>query len=354
VDLSPPANPAQIGQVRINPRDGAEMVWIPAGEFLRGSKIEEIDVLIKTYPEHPRLDRSVEKKDEEERKNPNVKREKEKPLPSGGTANGEKDDPDHPKPPRIEFREKRKQPSEQDREEEERKEQEQEAHEREIERTREKIPPVLTAHPEHRREGFINETPQSKITLDGYWIYKNPVTVAQYRKFCTGTGRPMPAPPEWGWKDDHPVVDISWEDARAYSLWAGLQLPTESQWEKAARGTDGRQFPWGARWDGKQCANSVEPDVMNSTRPVGSFPPNSYGLNDMAGNVWQMCEDWYDKDYYKNAPSKNPTGPASGTLRVMRGGSWGHGYPLDFRCSYRSWNYPSNRYNDYGFRCASR
>jgi formylglycine-generating enzyme required for sulfatase activity len=89
----------------------------------------------------------------------------------------------------------------------------------------------------------LEDQPAHKVYLDGYWIYKTPVTVAQYQKFCEATGRAMPSAPSWGWKEDHPMVNVSWDDAKVFCDWAGMRLPTEAEWEKAARGTDGRKYP---------------------------------------------------------------------------------------------------------------
>jgi formylglycine-generating enzyme required for sulfatase activity len=179
---------------------------------------------------------------------------------------------------------------------------------------------------------YDDEKPQRKVHLDGYWIYKHEVTVAQYRKFSQATGRDMPQAPDRGWKDNYAIVNVSWEDARAYADWAGVALPTEAQWEKAARGTDGREYPWGNEWDASKCANS-----LSSTKPVGSYAGDlsPYGLHDMAGNVWEWCADWYDSSYYADASKDNPTGPANGTARVLRGGSWDRGVTTDFRCANR-------------------
>jgi formylglycine-generating enzyme required for sulfatase activity len=246
----------KIGDVRINSKDGAEMVWVPAGEFLMGSTDEEIAQLLKENP--------------------------------GWKA-----------------------------------------------------------------DWFAREKPQRKVNLDGYWIYKNPVTVAQYRKFCEATGRKMRDAPTWGWKDDHPIVNVTWHDATAYAKWAGGRLPTEAQWEKAARGTDGRRYPWGNDWPPPKGAGNFAdkaltreaPELAKAlseagfpplsdyddgyayTSPVGSFPAGAspYGALDMAGNVWEWCEDWYGKDYYKSAPLTNPQGPGSGSYRVVRGGGWDSG-----------------------------
>ena len=198
-----------------------------------------------------------------------------------------------------------------------------------------------------------DERPQRNVYLDGYWIYKTEVTVAQYRKFCEATNREMPEAPEWGWKEDHPVVDVSWQDAADYAEWAGASLPTEAQWEKAARGTDGRKFPWGNEWDGGRCANSVS-GRLKGTKPVGSYPSGAspYGCLDMAGNVWEWCAGWYDEDYYRKAPSNNPPGPASGSHRVLRGGSWYYAHDGYFRCARRCRYAPGRRYGSYGFRCS--
>ena len=183
-------------------------------------------------------------------------------------------------------------------------------------------------------EGYDRERPQHTVYLDGYWIYKNEVTVAQYRNFCKTTGRNMPDPPNWGWKDDHPVVNVTWDEAKAYCEWAGAALPTEAQWEKAARGTDGRIYPWGNDWD-KTRLNSYQ-SGSTATTPVGNYPGGAspYGCLDMAGNGWQWCADWYDATYYANSPARNPTGPATGTTRVLRGGSW-FNLPACCRSAYR-------------------
>jgi formylglycine-generating enzyme required for sulfatase activity len=171
---------------------------------------------------------------------------------------------------------------------------------------------------------FTDEEPPRQVYLDGYWIYKNDVTVARYRKFCKATNHDMPAAPGWGWKDDQPIVNVTWDDAKAYCDWAGVALPTEAQWEKAARGTDGRIYPWGNTWDAAKAWCSVA-TPRTSTAPVGSIPAGAspYGCLDMSGNVCQWCADWYVATYYATAPGQNPTGPASGGYRVVRGGSWG-------------------------------
>ncbi len=201
------------------------------------------------------------------------------------------------------------------------------------------------------------EKPQHKVYLDAYYMYKTEVTVAQYRKFCTATDRKMPNAPDWGWQDTHPIVNVTWNDAKAYADWAGAILPTEAQWEKAARGGDGRIYPWGNTWDATKCANRENSGNGNTTRgthPVGSFPTGAspYGVMDMAGNAWEWCADWYGAGYYKNSPLKNPIGPATGECRVMRGGSWFNSYGI-CRGALRTDGDPGDNDDGFGFRCAS-
>ena len=202
----------------------------------------------------------------------------------------------------------------------------------------------------------IPNNPRRDVTLSGYWMYKNVVTVEQYKTFCTATKVAMPPPPKFNknWaKGDHPIVNVNWNDANAYCKWAGVSLPTEAQWEKAARGTDGRHYPWG---------NDFEPDRVWSskkkigdaggTTPVGVYGISPYGCSDMAGNVLQWCADWYDADYGKSAPANDPPGPATGKWRVLRGGSWDRHDQGYFRCAYRYYRGPGYRFSLDGFRCA--
>jgi formylglycine-generating enzyme required for sulfatase activity len=180
--------------------------------------------------------------------------------------------------------------------------------------------------------GEADEHPQRRVYLDAFWVDKTEVTVAQYRRFCHATGREMPVPPPWGWQDNHPIVRVSWEEASAYATWARKRLPTEAEWEKAARGADGRAYPWGSNWDPSKCV-----DGRQSTEPVGSRPAGAspYGVLDMAGNVWEWCSDWYDAGYYRAAPAVNPIGPASGVYVVLRGGGWDTDNPASLRSGNR-------------------
>jgi iron(II)-dependent oxidoreductase len=203
-------------------------------------------------------------------------------------------------------------------------------------------------------EWFENEKPQRKIYLDAYYIDETPVTNEEYQKFVLATGHRVP----YGWdetwrtfptgKNKHPVVNVSWDDANAYARWAGGRLPTEAEWEKAARGTDGRRYPWGNEFDETRC------NLGGGTTPVGEYSARGnspYGVKDMAGNVWEWCADWYNENYYGNSPTQNPKGPASGDSHVLRGGAWNH-YQVIARCAFRGWYSPVDRDDLIGFRLA--
>jgi formylglycine-generating enzyme required for sulfatase activity/predicted Ser/Thr protein kinase len=203
-----------------------------------------------------------------------------------------------------------------------------------------------------------DEKPQHTVYLDAFWIDRTEVTNAQYR-LCVEAGA-CRAPTECDWgeptyddasKADHPVVCVSWDDARTYCQWAGAWLPTEAEWEKAARGTDAQLYPWGNDWDSNKC-NTAEGGVGGTT-PVGKYSPagdSPYGCADMAGNVWEWVNDWYDSSYYSSSPDRNPQAPDSGDLRVLRGGSWGNGR-IGARSAVRYWYYPDFRSNYNGYRC---
>ncbi len=208
------------------------------------------------------------------------------------------------------------------------------------------------------------EQPQREITLAAYAIGRYPVTNAEYAVFIANTHRRAPAhwingtPPPG--LDNHPVVNVTWSDAATYCMWLSevtgktYRLPTEAQWEKAARGSDRRPFPWGGRWDKHRC-NTLETG-LRATTPIGTFSPvgdSSYGCSDMAGNVWEWVLDWFSKDYYANSTvTENPLGPVNGAVKVMRGGS----YNVDgwqARTSNRSYANRNLVSPEVGFRVAS-
>jgi formylglycine-generating enzyme required for sulfatase activity len=170
---------------------------------------------------------------------------------------------------------------------------------------------------------------------------------------------------------NRPVVQTSWEDATAFAEWAGVALPTEAQFERAARaGVDGRVFPWGVEATPPPGSGNFRggefraayprsaflpipgyADAMVATSPVGSFGANAYGLSDLAGNVWEWCADWYAKDGYPPSDATDPTGPPTGTQRVLRGGSWFDVLPA-LRLSARASGAPTSCFVHRGFRCA--
>jgi formylglycine-generating enzyme len=208
-------------------------------------------------------------------------------------------------------------------------------------------------------DGPDDERPRRRVYLNGFRIYLTEVTVAQYRAFCAACGRSMPDPPSWGWKDDHPIVNVSADDAQAYAQWAGVALPTEAQWEKAARGPDGRNYPWGNEWNPDKChCSRAKLNDAQGTAPVTAHPEGASpcGALDMVGNVWELCADWYRKDCYRTAPSRNPTGPSSGAVRVVRGGSWAFIGGAAFRATRRANENYLPAGSDHlagGFRCVA-
>ncbi len=306
-DTPPPAPPLDIGSTMISEKDGMEMVYVPAGEFLMGSTSSQVQDIVRQCVE------AGEKQDDCER-------------------------------------------------------------------------------------WFGDETPQHTVYLDAFWIDKTEVTNAMFAKFVESEAYQttaekegcgwvyLPDKKDWDcisgadWRhprgpdsdlsglDAHPVVLVSWFDAKAYCEWVGKRLPTEAEWEKAARGTDGRTYPWGNEWDvhttkrlnfadknaDLDWSDREADDGYQYTAPVGSYPAGAspYGALDMAGNVWEWVADWYDANYYATSPSRNPTGPHSGDVRVLRGGSW-HDIQDDVRSAPRYGYDPDLRGDDSGFRCVA-
>jgi len=204
-------------------------------------------------------------------------------------------------------------------------------------------------------EGDPDEQPAHEVTLTTFQMSKTPVTVAQYRTYCNATGKKMPAPPSWGWIDNHPMVNVTWHDAVDYTDWLAdktgknYQLPTEAQWEYAARGgnqSKGNKYAGGRSLDmvGWYKGNSNE-----QTQPVAQKRPNELGLYDMSGNVFEWCKDWYAEDYYATSPKENPKGPATGSYRVVRSGSWNVTAAF-CRVANRGSYAPGNIYYNCGFR----
>jgi formylglycine-generating enzyme required for sulfatase activity len=239
--------------------------------------------------------------------------------------------------------------------------------------------------------GSSNQKPQHTVFLDAYYIDKFEVTNAEFEQFMAAGGYTMQAfwsdagwswrtggghtqPATWGSDANRcgpgwpgfPVNGVSWYEAEAYANFAGKRLPTEAEWEKVARGTDARSYPWGEGIDNSRANYSGSGDPYESgTTPVGFYDgrlhpsppfqttdsPSPYGAYDMAGNVWEWVRDWYSATYYGSSPDTNPPGPISGTSRVLRGGSWSDEASY-LRCAQRYYNYPTSRYSYNGFRCA--
>lgn len=231
-----------------------------------------------------------------------------------------------------------------------------------------------------------DQRPVHRVYVSEFFIGRFPVTQDEYARFVRATGHPAPAvrglplitaggrdgvfkanaaPYVWvnGEPDaghgSHPVVLIKYEDALAYCTWLSqtlnrsVRLPTEAEWEKAARGgVDGLQYPWGDDIDPSRCNFLVDPSMKHqrSTRPTGTYPPNPYGLYDMAGNVWEWVSDWYSADYYASSEMRDPRGPQSGAMRIVRGGSWVNEDVGMLRCAYRHKVPPDTYAYSIGFR----
>jgi sulfatase modifying factor 1 len=200
------------------------------------------------------------------------------------------------------------------------------------------------------REGEPAEHPQHTVRIKGFLMDKTEITWGQYLRFATEAGRPLPQAPVWGMPESFPVSNVTWEDARAFCAWAGGRLPTEAEWERAARGDDARRYPWGDDWDASRC-NTQEGGPHGPTA-AGVYQDclSPYGILDLAGSVWEWCQDWYDDGYYAKSPVENPIGPEGGQRRVSRGGSWVN--PAEWaRSAYRQGIDPTWPNPLRGFRC---
>lgn len=219
-------------------------------------------------------------------------------------------------------------------------------------------------------EGLPNERPEHSVTLDSYYIDQYEVTMTLYRTFLESKN--YQSPPTWDDEaatvvGDRPAVGMKWTDAAAYCQWAGKRLPTEAEWEKAARGTDGRRYPWGHMQPFVDIANynrglwvseaitlaavtsGLEGmSVRHGLKEGGRSP---YGLSHMAGNAAEWVADWYDREYYQRSPEKNASGPTEGQKRVIRGGSWAD-LPAALRVTARFSADPEFEDRTIGFRCA--
>jgi eukaryotic-like serine/threonine-protein kinase len=223
-----------------------------------------------------------------------------------------------------------------------------------------------------------DEQPIHIVYLDAYWVDETEVTNKLFSSFVGATDyqtdaekigssyvwhgsnwaqinganwrHPIGPNSDISGKEKHPVIHISWNDAVAYCKWVGRRLPSEAEWEKAARGTDGRAYPWGNNIPNDNLLNFN--NSIDDTTEVGKYPDGKsvYSAYDMAGNVWEWVNDWYGRTYYQNSPSSNPLGPDSSQYRVLRGGAWVV-YDYLVRSAYRSMNYPTYSGNGFGFRC---
>jgi len=231
---------------------------------------------------------------------------------------------------------------------------------------------------------YNGEKPVHEVTLDGFWIDQTEVTNSQYTAFLNEMGNQEEGGVTWLYMDavdsqieeengvfvsqtdyaEYPVNNVNWYGAAAYCDWVDGRLPSEAQWEYAARGPQSLNYPWGDDFDGRRanyCDKNCTYDIMDDSyddgytaaAPVGSFEDGAswVGALDMAGNVWEWINDWYDDSYYANSAQDNPQGPANGVSKVLRGGSWRHGL-VSLRGAYRSPSDPATHYNKFGFRCA--
>ena len=200
---------------------------------------------------------------------------------------------------------------------------------------------------------LLDDRPTRKVFVSAFHMDAKEVTHEQYAKFVAAFKRVPPYP--YHWQDGKPPADlltspvfnVTWNDAVDYCKWQGKRLPTEAEWEKAARGgKEGLDYPLSDKLDAKAAryANPTGPS------PVGSFPPNDYGLSDMSGNVAEWCADWFDRDYYSRNENHNPQGPPTGQYKVIRGGAWSDSAKV-LKLHYRNWVRPTQRTPNIGFRC---
>jgi len=200
---------------------------------------------------------------------------------------------------------------------------------------------------------LLDDIPAHRVRLDAFWMDATEVTQRAYAEFVTDAGRR--APYHWpegkmpGALADVPIYNADWDDARAFCAWKGKRLPTEAEWERAARGgLEEASYPWGEDKPDRKHARFGTPLGPGA---VGRHPPNAFGLHDMAGNVAEWCHDWFERTYYESSPAANPQGPAEGMYRIVRGGAWSNG-PNRLTVFFRNWVRPNQRTPNLGFRCA--
>jgi formylglycine-generating enzyme len=217
---------------------------------------------------------------------------------------------------------------------------------------------------------FSDEYPLKLVTLDTYLIDIYEVTNTKYLEFVKATGHPPALDDSCTtdacregnlWKGssfpssirNQPVTQVSWYDAEAYCKWRSKRLPTEAEWEKAARGPSGSMYPWGNAFPKDRATYNRKWKGLHTMTNVGSYPNgvSVYGVHDMAGNVWEWVEDWYNRTYYTHGTKNNPHGYTEGEFKSLRGGSWVN-YADTLRSAFRRWSRPDVKFNDTGFRCA--
>jgi formylglycine-generating enzyme required for sulfatase activity len=227
---------------------------------------------------------------------------------------------------------------------------------------------MMGCDPEHNG-GFscvADSLPLHAVTIDAYFIDMYEVTNAQYAECVAADACDFPTRTESETRDtyydapafaDYPVIYVTWTDASDYCTWAGKHLPTEAEWEMAARGTTVQAYPWGDGDPSCTLANSFNnpggSTCTGDTSAVGSYPDgnSAFGVADLAGNVWEWVSDWYSETYYSESPAMNPMGPDGSTNKVLRGGGWGGTWPHLLTAS-RTFDPDFNSSNDVGFRCA--
>ena len=199
---------------------------------------------------------------------------------------------------------------------------------------------------------LLDDRPAHTVTVSSFQMDATEVTNAQYRRFVEAAHHRIPyhwingEPPKGA--DSVPVYNVRWDDANAYCQWAGKRLPTEAEWERAARGgLDSMDYPGADKLTAKQARFNVD----TGPGPVAQFPPNAFGLYDMAGNVAEWTADWFDHDFYKRGENRDPKGPANGEYKVIRGGAWSDP-AARVTVFFRNWVRPSQRTPNIGFRCA--